>query len=666
MDDILKAERETGKQVTRWKYHQKRGFQPIHRLVGIFDVAEPGVNRMPDGTPEYDEDRLWIFCHDGNEWGVKLVPRDVRAQSYLDNAAAVGRQFLKKGADVRQLYAILRQYMLELPPPTLQMSLTPLPLTSSLLSRPDPIMKGTLQSSSGKELAFQVTVRPPKPQSITSTSVAGPSTEPLSLPAMPRYSSPSPPKPKRKKGKKRKKNKGKGKQGKVGIALVLPSTEEGLDQPSSPSRVSPKIETATSEEMLDSLSIGSPPTPTFETTPAAPAEVEVTGEVAVDVERETLVSLPASRPLTFETITSAHAVEVEVTGEAVVAEMSLPLFARTPLTFETITAAPPAEIAVTGDVLANIEITTSPSIPPPTTGSTEAATYPDFDLTMCPEYPPYWHIHQHGSTCYQWCHEDGHMEPVDVTTLERDDTVRVCLFYPPCTQHHKHKSCWCPECVGNLRFCCCFHYPRYCNYISPPALALPNEPWWAEQWFYEHQAQIEDQYTGAEARVLEPEKKAAESTAPATVMVEPVSEPLGADEQPNPVPESEAAEKTAPRPKTSVQNTRKKRKSKQKLGKKSSPTTPLSPTPRSPTTPLPSKMKTSASEEPMPTVAALLTFECEKTRRPVSGAPGCFSEPPDFVALPSLCPFVSTRRAASHIRRVSWPLTQLNIDEYYV
>ncbi|KAJ5776907.1 hypothetical protein N7520_000153 [Penicillium odoratum] len=619
-------------------------------------------------TPE-DEDRLWIFCHDGNEWGMKLVPRDVRAQSYLDNAAAVGRQFLKKGANVRQLYALLRQYMLELPPSTLQMSLTPLPLTSALLFRPNPIMKGAFQSSSGKELAFQVTGCPQKPQCITSTSayVAGSSTEPLSLPAMPRSSSPFLSKLKGKEGKKRKKNKGKGKQGKVSTAPVPPSTEESPDQPSSPSsEVSPKIETQTSEEMPDSLLTGSTPTPTFEATPAAPAEVEVTGEVAVDVERETLVSLPASRPLTFETTLSAHAVEIEVTGEAVVAEISQLLLARTPLTFETITADPPAEIAVTGDVLANMEITTSPSIPPLTIGSTEAATYPDFDLTMCPEYPPYWHIHQHGSTYYQWCHEDGHMEPVDVTTLERDDTVQVCLFYPPCTQHHKHKSCWCPECVGNLRFCCCFHYPRYCNYTSPPAPVLPNEPWWAEQWFYEHQAQIEDQYTGAEARVLEPEKKAAEPTAPATVMVEPVSEPPGADEQPSPVTESEAAEKTAPRPKTSVQIARKKRKSKQKLGKKSSPTTPLPPTPRRPTTPLSSKMKTSVSEEPMPTVAALPTFECEKTRRPVSGAPGCFSEPPDFVPLPSLCPFVSTRRAASHIRRVSWPLTQLNIDKSYV
>ncbi|KAJ5556204.1 hypothetical protein N7494_000119 [Penicillium frequentans] len=68
----------------------------------------------------------------------------------------------------------------------------------------------------------------------------------------------------------------------------------------------------------------------------------------------------------------------------------------------------------------------------------------------------------------------------------------------------------------------------------------------------------------------------------------------------------------------------------------------------------------------MPTEAAALTlFECEEMRRPISGASGCFTEPPGFLDLPSLSPFVSTRRAASHIRRVSWPLNRLNIDERY-
>lgn len=291
---------------------------------------------------------------------------------------------------------------------------------------------------------------------------------------------------------------------------------------------------------------------------------------------------------------------------------------------------------------------------------------------MCPAYPPYWHITCHGKSYFCWQHEDGHMEPVDVATLERDDTVLSCLFYPPCTQHQPSKSCWCPECVGSLRFCCCYHYPTYCNYPYPPVPA-PMEPWWAEQWRYEQQnLGAEDQRPVAKSQVLEPGKMSTAASVPEGKKVE-VVEPtsvlesvVSADKQPTPKPESVA--ESASRLTTPVESTRKKKKkkAKKKSGKKSSPPPPLPPTPTPPGPVTPVLKKTSAFEVPMPTEAATPTlFECEEMRRPISGASGCFTEPPGFLDLPSLSPFVSTRRAASHIRRVSWPLNRLNIDERY-
>ncbi|KAJ5915958.1 hypothetical protein N7454_010865 [Penicillium verhagenii] len=66
-------------------------------------------------------------------------------------------------------------------------------------------------------------------------------------------------------------------------------------------------------------------------------------------------------------------------------------------------------------------------------------------------------------------------------------------------------------------------------------------------------------------------------------------------------------------------------------------------------------------------VATPMLLEHVELRRPTSGASGCFSEPPGELELYSefLWPFVSTRRAPSHVRHLSWPLTRLNADEYY-
>ncbi|KAJ6103690.1 hypothetical protein N7486_003912 [Penicillium sp. IBT 16267x] len=559
-------------------------------------------------------------------------------------------------------------------------------LVSPLYNSPPP----TSSSSPSPTNAFpinavpDITIRPPS--STPSPSAALPPIDLLSLSPMSSLSSPQiPPSPstmpsvppkktKGKKGKKgKKKEKAERKASKMAAAATNPagpSSDEGLDQPPTPSSSSSStvINTPVTGEMPSSPSAQQTPL-TFEATSAASiAEVEVTGEVAVNAEVEIMASLPAPQPLTFEATKTAPAVEVAVTGDVAVdveSEMPQSLLAGPPLTFETTTAAPSAEVAVTGDVTTvDMEIAASPSAPPPTTKPAEAATYADFDLTMCPAYPPYWHIACHGKSYFCWQHEDGHMEPVDVATLERDDAVPSCLFYPPCTQHQPSKSCWCPDCVGSLRFCCCYHYPLYCNYPYPPVPA-PMEPWWAEQWRYEQQnLGTEDQQPVAKSQVLEPGKMSAVASVPKgkkVEVVEPASvlERVVADKQPTPKPESVAdAEQSAPsasRLTTPVESTRKKKKKKKKnkFGKKSSPPPPLPPTPTPPGPITPVPKKTSALEVPMPTEAAAFTlFECEEMRRPISGASGCFSEPPGFLDLPSLSPFVSTRRAASHIRRV--------------
>ncbi|KAJ5556205.1 hypothetical protein N7494_000120 [Penicillium frequentans] len=581
LQEILNLEEKYGFRTTRWSYNRIHGFQPENPLAGCprFAVKKEEIPaHLADVKAHCDEDATWIFCKDGNERGMKKVPGEGWKQTIIKEAVQLLREVLEPGSspsadDLHDHTAIYLEEnrasplgTLSIPPfpdfPYLNIPpgdtgpLTQPPAyseTDNLYHHLSAILGAfPLYSSASHQSPFSFS-------NVFSFFAANPPS-PSTMPSVPSK------KTKGKKGKKgKKKEKAERKASKMAAAATTttpagPSTDEDLDQPQTPSSTSTAILAASF------------------------AKVEATGEVVVNAELETLASLPALQPLTFETTKTAPAVEVAVTGDvAVDVELGMPqsLLARSPLTSETTPAVSSAEVAVTGDVTSvEMEIAASPSAPP-TTKPAEAATYADFDLMMCPAYPPYWHIACHGKSYFCWQHEDGHMEPVDVATLERDDTVLSCLFYPPCTQHQPSKSCWCPECVGSLRFCCCYHYPKYCNYPYPPVPA-PMEPWWAEQWRYEQQnLGAEDQRPVAKSQVLEPGKMSAAAFVPEGKKVE-VVEPTSvlervvtAHKQPTPKPESVA--ESASRLTTPVESTRKKKKkkAKKKLGKKSSPPPPL-------------------------------------------------------------------------------------------
>ncbi|KAJ5814342.1 uncharacterized protein N7503_001092 [Penicillium pulvis] len=600
--EILNLEEKYGFRTTRWSYNRIHGFQPINPSAGSFDCAvkkDEIPAHLADVKAHFDEDATWIFCKDGNERGMKEVPGEGREHTIIKEAVELLRKVLEPGSSPSEADDLHDHTTTHL-----EGNKTSSSRTLSIPSFPDFPYLNIPPGDTGP-----LSEPPAYSETDNLRAYTGPF-EPITTATKPVLASPPPyspspstdafpinavPKTKGKKGKKgKKKEKAERKASKMAAAATTtttttpagPSTDEGLDQPQTPSSTSTVINTPVTGEMSSSPSAQQTPL-TFEATLAASfAKVEATGEVVVNAESETLASLPAPQPLTFETTKTAPAVEVAVTGDvAVDVEFGMPqsLLAGSPLTFETTPAVFSAEVAVTGDVTSvEMEIAASPSAPP-TTKPAEAATYADFDLTMCPAYPPYWHITCHGKSYFCWQREDGHMEPVDVATLERDDTVLSCLFYPPCTQHQPSKSCWCPECVGSLRFCCCYHYPQYCNYPFPPVPA-PMEPWWAEQWRYEQQnLKAEDQRPVAKSQVLEPGKMSTAAFVPEGKKVE-VVEPtsvlesvVAADKQPTPKPESVA--ESASRLTTPVESTRKKKKkkAKKKSGKKSSPPPPLPP-----------------------------------------------------------------------------------------
>ncbi|KAJ6032158.1 hypothetical protein N7540_002890 [Penicillium herquei] len=81
-----------------------------------------------------------------------------------------------------------------------------------------------------------------------------------------------------------------------------------------------------------------------------------------------------------------------------------------------------------------------------------------------PLWNPWWNLHFHSRTHLFWQRQDGRLEATELSALTRANNDSPCRFLPDCQQHQGNKLCWCPECKKGLtpRWCCCAHYPDYC------------------------------------------------------------------------------------------------------------------------------------------------------------------------------------------------------------
>ncbi|KAJ5711391.1 hypothetical protein N7488_005547 [Penicillium malachiteum] len=124
----------------------------------------------------------------------------------------------------------------------------------------------------------------------------------------------------------------------------------------------------------------------------------------------------------------------------------------------------------------------SPIIPANSAGSNEAG-HPSFQTALTTAqaarrqsptpsedtdeqelWNPWWNMHFHSRTQLFWQRHNGRLEATEVSALTRTNNDSPCHFLPDCQQHSGHQLCWCPECRKGLtpRWCCCAHYAEYC------------------------------------------------------------------------------------------------------------------------------------------------------------------------------------------------------------
>ncbi|KAJ5738853.1 hypothetical protein N7493_002008 [Penicillium malachiteum] len=77
---------------------------------------------------------------------------------------------------------------------------------------------------------------------------------------------------------------------------------------------------------------------------------------------------------------------------------------------------------------------------------------------------PWWNLHFHSRTHLFWQRRNGRPEAIELSALTRTNIDSPCYFFPDCQQHKGTQLCWCPDCRDgqNPRWCCCAHYAHYC------------------------------------------------------------------------------------------------------------------------------------------------------------------------------------------------------------
>ncbi|KAJ5087407.1 hypothetical protein N7456_011023 [Penicillium angulare] len=348
-------------------------------------------------------------------------------------------------------------------------------------------------------------------------------------------------------------------------------------------------------------------------------------------------------------------------------------------------------------------------------------------LPSCPEWDM--NLHHHGKHCMFWIHEDGHTEEVDITTLDREDAPE-CLFCIGCRQHRPEKLCWCSECLTLTRWCCCAHYPSYCNYPGQQeayerylqqfgrdcALVFPNPP--ASEAEGEPRSPYETEEVPADFAGLTDTSDHAVSPIPdddetikapddneeaSTVCAYhsdtsvpawiPISEARQVTKSPDKKEEAvtvcaghdgtsppavpEMTEVLPTKPKKKKKRRKQWPKGEGKMKTRNNRTTPTDSTPSpGPSPPQdPTSNQTTAVETlslkntPKPTPKASpspTTWDVPKLFTPIEGALGSVEEPDFLWEFAEESSFVWKRKPPTVVRRMSWPVSHLAIDEKFV
>ncbi|KAJ5273043.1 hypothetical protein N7478_008168 [Penicillium angulare] len=324
-----------------------------------------------------------------------------------------------------------------------------------------------------------------------------------------------------------------------------------------------------------------------------------------------------------------------------------------------------------------------------------------------PNFYSWWNIHQHDREHLYWIHEDWSTVKVDISTLNREDDPSACYFCTECRQHSPDKLCWCPKCQKRIRWCCCLHYPSYCNY--------PGQKAAYQRYLRQFALDAETGFPGTPVSKTEKAPKSPDETEEApsvspdqvdtsTPAAPGVSEADEATKTPDKREEKEEAirspdergeapavpaspagtppaapaetELISPEPKKRRRKQWPRRKRKKIKFKKNQMTwsdDTSSPGPSPPQDPSPSQgmavetLSLKHIPELTPTSSLSSTaWDAPKLFTPIGGVSGAVKEPDFLWEFTKDSSFVWKRKHPRVVRRMSWPVNHLGIDEKFV